>query len=302
VYSTSIDRTPHFFLIDKPAGITSFDVIRKLKPFFYEKYGKGKGRSKLKVGHFGTLDPFADGLLLVGTGQSLKLTNFIHEQLRKEYLARGILGQRTLTGDCEGEVVETIEKEICNEDIRDSLESFKGDYLQAPSYFSAVKHEGKPLYEYAREGVFIDKDPVLRNIHKISFIDRNDNKVLFTTCVSTGTYIRKLWEDTCEKLGSIGHLVNLRRTAIGNISVEKAIELDKVNSASDLIPVNPSTILNFTKFELDDGNLKLVMHGGDIHSHVNEELIWLVRGDRICALGKHLGNGYHRPVVNFSAS
>ncbi len=281
--------------------MTSFDVIRKLKPFFYEKYGKGKGRSKLKVGHFGTLDPFADGLLLVGTGQSLKLTNYIHENLSKEYLACGVLGQRTLTGDCEGDVVETNDKLLTDDEIKGSLNSFKGEYLQSPSYFSAVKHEGKPLYEYAREGIFIDKDPVLRVVLDISFIERNEDRVLFSTRVSTGTYIRKLWEDSCEKLGSLGHLVNLKRTSIGDLSVDKALELDKITSADDLVSVDPSCVLNFSKQELGEENLKLVSHGGDILMNCEEDLVWLVSGERICALGKHLGNSYYRPVVNFSA-
>lgn len=301
MYSTTIDRTPHFFLIDKPAGITSFDVIRKLKPFFYEKYGKGKGRSKLKVGHFGTLDPFADGLLLVGTGQSLKLTNYIHETLSKEYLACGLLGQRTLTGDCEGEVVETNNSYISDLDLKNALESFRGEYQQVPSYFSAVKHEGKPLYEYARDGIFIDKDPVLRNIFNINLIERNDNKVTFVSRVSTGTYIRKLWEDTCEKLDSLGHLIQLRRTSIGPLDVKDALRLGSINSAKDLSSLDPSYVLNYNKVQLDDSGKKLITNGGDILTQSTEELVWLVDGPKICALGKHLGNSYYRPVINFSA-
>lgn len=295
-----IDSSPRFFLINKPKNITSFDVIRKLKPYFFELYGKGKGRNKLKIGHFGTLDPFADGLLLVGVGKALRLTELVHKYLKKEYIATGVIGKKSLTGDCDGDIIETNDLKIEIDDIAQSLKSFEGVYNQKPSYFSAVKHEGKPLYEYAREGVFIDKDPVERTVYSCDFIERAEDEIRFLTSVSTGTYIRKLWEDCCEKVNSIGFLNALQRTKIGHLSLKNAVNLEGLTSSNDLKPIGPVDVLPFKQVLITNNEKDYLIHGREINIDESDLYLWFIdENNELVALGKQQMNGVYRSQINF---
>lgn len=295
------DDSPYFFLIDKPAGMTSFDVIRELKPHLYARLGKGKGRNKLKVGHFGTLDPFATGLLLVGTGKSLKLTDYIHRDFAKSYEATGVIGQRTLTGDCDGDIVETLSEVAPIDELLRVISEFPQEYLQRPSYFSAVKHEGKHLYEYAREGIFIDKEPVLRKIKGLKSKHIDQEYCEFSCQVSTGTYIRALWEDICSQAKTIGHLKSLRRTHIGHLSVENALAL----SSPDLGQVKalmPDEVIKLAKIQLEESQYNAIGYGADISvPDFNEELCWCSYEGKVVALLKKVGHGSYRAAVNFIA-
>lgn len=295
-----IDSTPRFFLINKPKNITSFDVIRRLKPFFFELYGKGKGRNKLKIGHFGTLDPFADGLMLIGVGKALRLTELVHEYLKKEYVATGVLGKKSLTGDCDGEIIETNSLEVNTESIIQSLKSFEGVYNQKPSYFSAVKYEGKPLYEYAREGIFIDKDPVERTVYSCEYIERNGDEIRFSTSVSTGTYIRKLWEDCCEKVNTIGFLNALQRTQIGHLSLKNATDLERVSSVQDLSCIGPLDVLPFKQVLINDDQKSYLTHGREIQLDEDAQYLWFIgENNEVVSLGKKQSKGIYRSQINF---
>lgn len=208
---------PFILNLYKPKGITSTKVVSAIK--------WGLGKKVKKVGHFGTLDPFAEGVLLVGGNGACRLNNLLHEKYPKTYLAKGLLGKRTDTGDCEGEIIE--EKEVSDlkaDFIKTILDEFKGEYLQSPPAFSATKHEGKPLYKWAREGVKIEKPPVERFIHTIEFVSFEKDEVTFRVTVSTGTYIRVLFEDIATKLNNVGHLVELKRERIGPLIVENALK------------------------------------------------------------------------------
>ena len=205
-------RNPKVFPIYKPPGPSSFQMVAKVKRAF-------KGQVK-KVGHFGSLDPFAEGLMLIGVSGAAKLNQYIQQTFSKTYVAKGLLGVKTASGDTEGEILEKdllpFPEEIDLKKIKALLEEkFVGDYLQSPPAFSAAKHLGKPLYKWALEGKIVEKKPVLRKIYSLEILEFNYPHLTFKAEVSSGTYIRSLFEDMAEVLGTLGHLVELIRTNIG---------------------------------------------------------------------------------------
>lgn len=249
------DNRPYIIPLYKPAGISSFDVIRKVRSTLIRHLGKGKGRRKLKIGHFGTLDPFAEGLLLVGTGKAMKLMALIQEELPKQYQAVGNIGLKTFTGDCDGERMNEIElsqQELTSlyQSLYAQAESLKGQYLQAPPYFSAVKHEGKPLYEYAREGIFIDKPPVSRHIYDLEILGTDECEVTFRAKVSNGTYIRTLWQDMLPSIDGCGHLTKLVRDQVGSLNLTHSISPDEFIANEELFSFAPDQVVSLPRIEL----------------------------------------------------
>ena len=252
---------PRVFLVDKPKGMHSGDVLKHFKYHLPRGYGK--------IGHLGTLDPFAEGLLVIAIGQAARLSFLFEEFLTKTYRARGVFHFKSTTGDSDGEITPFGKIEIPNSvEANSRISSFIGNYWQAPPYYSAAKHEGKALYQYAREGVLIDKEPVLRKIFGIrgfNYID-NNKKCDFEAEVSSGTYIRTLFEDIAEKLGTVGYLEGLRRTSIGDISLDRALnkaswpvrggDFDIMKSS-----VCPSIFFQFQKLVADKTLLVRVENG-----------------------------------------
>ena len=215
-----------FLLIDKPKDWTSRDVCNKIQSILKNK----------KVGHCGTLDPFATGLLIVAVGNATKALSFL-EDFTKEYVAVLSLGKKTDSGDLTGNVVE--EKEIptfTNLDLLNISKNMIGKSLQIPPMTSAIKVNGKKLYELAHKGIEIDREPREIEIYSLEMIQSNSKEIIFKANVSKGTYIRTLGEDIAVKLGTVGYLIDLRRTKINSINVEDAISLEKVDS-SKLISV-----------------------------------------------------------------
>jgi len=304
------DNRPWIVPLIKPPGITSFDCVRKLKPLFFNELGRGKGRRKLKIGHFGTLDPFASGLLLIGSGKALKLMSILQNDLSKTYVAKGIIGPGTDTGDSEGETVKTCEvsQEVDLELIKDSSKGLLGKYQQRPPYFSAVKHEGKPLYEYAREGVFIEKPPVERTIYELGVESFDSEKKIatFRTKVSSGTYIRGLWSDILETNGLCGHLVQLCRTDWGQFNISDAVELETV-SEQGVKPflIDPTKILELETISLEGVHISYFSEGRDIitASGQKEGNYWVKDGKELLGLGKVFAKNdqnWLRVKVNFN--
>ncbi|HHL34091.1 MAG TPA: tRNA pseudouridine(55) synthase TruB [Desulfobulbaceae bacterium] len=203
-------------LIDKPTGITSFGIVRKVRRLLGVK----------KVGHAGTLDPFAGGLLIVcaGRGATRHIEQFM--QGRKRYRAVLQLGVETETQDREGRITATAAvPELNRSDIEPCLKEFVGPQLQAPPPFSAAKHKGKPLYHYARKGIMIHKEPKAIEIYTLCCLAYDPCNYLLDceiTC-SRGTYIRVLAADIGKKLGCGAHLHALRRTQSGSFAVDKAL-------------------------------------------------------------------------------
>ncbi len=212
----------NLLLIDKPSGITSFDVLRKLK----KKLGKDPKPivGQVKLGHAGTLDPRASGLLLVGVGDGTKkLRDLIG--LPKVYIAEILLGTKTDTGDMDGKIIE--EKEVpklSEKEIVSALNELLGDNIYEVSLYSAMKRKGKPLYKYAREGKEVTKPKRVMTVVRADLITWIPGIQVIEVGfeVGSGTYIRSLAEVLGEKLGTVATLRNLRRISVGDYKVEDA--------------------------------------------------------------------------------
>ena len=264
-------------IIDKPKGITSRDVVNSVIKKFNIK----------KVGHTGTLDPIATGVLVVCVGNATKLVDELTSN-DKEYIASVELGTLTETLDTEGKV---LKEEICfktKEEIVSVLNSFKGKYLQEVPIYSAVKINGKKLYEYAREGIDIElpkREVEINEIELIGDIEYKDNKTLFKfkCSVSKGTYIRSLIRDISIKLNAIGIMTDLRRIRQGKFKIEDSIELENI-SENNLI--NIIDILDYKKIELTSEIEKQVLNGAITDNVYNSEEVLFVKGNEVIALYK----------------
>ncbi len=214
-------------LVDKPPGISSFGIVRKIRRLLSVK----------KVGHAGTLDPFASGLLIVcaGRGATKNIDRFMNG--RKTYRACIQLGVETQTQDPEGEVTAKCPVPVLSRaDIESCLQGFTGPLMQAPPPYSAAKYKGKPLYHYARKGVMIQKEPKSIEIYSIACIgyDRQAHRIDCEIVCSRGTYIRVLAADIGKKLGCGAYLLGLRRTGSGNFSVEQSLVGDVLDGDDGL--------------------------------------------------------------------
>lgn len=203
-------------LVDKPYACTSFDVIRRLKYQF----------GITKLGHAGTLDPLATGLLLVVLGKATKLSQALMCGI-KEYTGIIQLGVKTTTYDREGDIIETQPVDgIDDTVIQETMHTFIGDQYQNPPMFSAKKHEGMPLYKLARKGKDIEREPSFIHISNFDNEGYQAPDISFRVCCSKGTYIRSLAYDLGEKIGCGAHLAALRRVRSGKFSIEKAAPLN----------------------------------------------------------------------------
>jgi len=203
--------------IYKPVGWTSFNVVRKIKGITKEK----------KVGHAGTLDPFAEGVLIIGTGRDTKeLTAISADQ--KSYIATLKLGEETNTLDIEGEIVtKSNVPKLSNVIISNVLNKFLGKQKQIPPMFSAKKVGGKKLYELARKNIEIEREPKDIEITEIELVNFLEDEITFKSTCSKGTYIRVLGSDIAKALGTVGHLSKLVRTSVGEYFVEEAIQIEE---------------------------------------------------------------------------
>lgn len=274
---------PFVFNVYKPKDVSSFDVVRHFKYHLPKGFGK--------IGHFGTLDPFAEGVLLIAIGNATKLTDLVHER-PKTYVAEGILGIHSNTGDLsensESEAVDASHLEGATlEELKNLLEKkFQGPYMQVPPQFSATKHEGRSLYEWAREGVFIKKDAVQREIISLEILSYEFPKVTFRAVVSSGTYIRTLFEDMAFELKTAGALKELKREAIGNISCEsslvkefwpeRGVEIDVEKLATSFF-----SLLPYENVQVPEGKLNLILNGADVQCPYEDGQYWLFDQQRL---------------------
>ena len=203
--------------IYKPKGITSFGVVKKIRKIVGEK----------KVGHGGTLDPFAEGVLIIGTSSDTKELKKITDS-DKTYIASIELGKTTNTLDPEGDVIKKKKIPILSESkINKVLDSFLGLSMQTPPMFSAKKIGGVKLYELARKNIIVDRRPTQINISDINIINFNETNIVFNVSCSKGTYIRVLGKEIAEKLGTVGHLNSLTRTSVGKYVINDSVSLDQ---------------------------------------------------------------------------
>lgn len=204
--------------IDKPKGITSFDICFRLR----------KVLGTRKIGHTGTLDPNATGLMIVLSEKDTKANQFLVSD-NKEYIGECLIGISTDTLDTDGNVIEEKNETMPKKEIISAvLNSFLGDSMQLPPMTSAIKVDGKKLYEYQREGKTVEVEPRAINVSEIELLEVNDRTFTFRCKVSSGTYIRVLLQDILKKLDIIGTLSNLRRTSINEINVTEADRLEDV--------------------------------------------------------------------------
>ena len=241
-------------ITNKPEGMSSFQMCSKVKREYGEK----------KVGHIGTLDPLASGVLPILIGKATKFSEFLVEH-DKEYIAEIQLGMKTETGDREGKVIE--EKPVrkyTSEEIKNALDSFLGKTMQIPPMYSALKLNGKKLYELAREGKTVERKArpiIIDSIELISY-DSSKNIINFKVNCSRGTYIRVLSEDIAEKLGTCGYMSHLIRTRVGNYSLKDENKF-----------IDMENILDLDKISIDESTLKKVLNGVRVNWKSEDKLV-----------------------------
>ncbi len=206
-------------LIDKQKGWTSFDVVAKVRGILHEK----------KVGHAGTLDPNATGLLIIGTGADTKKLGEITKNTRKTYDAEIILGATSTTDDVDGIITAKDSPTLVGvAEIKKVLKQFEGEQMQIPPQYSAIKIKGKKSYDQARKGIEVKLEPRAVNIYKIELVKYEYPTIKITCEVSPGTYIRSLARDIGQKLITGAYLKELRRTRVGEYTVQKAVSLQQL--------------------------------------------------------------------------
>jgi len=253
-------------LIDKPEGWTSMDVCAKLRGVFHEK----------RIGHSGTLDPMATGLLVVFLGRATRAVEFA-EAHSKEYVARLRLGVTTDTQDISGNVLEEREVSVSEEQFLQALEKFKGDIDQIPPMYSAIKIGGKKLYEIARKGESVERKPRRITIHSLEFLGWEEGDALLRVRCSKGTYIRTLCHDIGAALGCGGTMASLRRIAAGEFSLADAVSLDEAIAAGEsgegeklLLPVD-TLFATYPAMSLTSKQEKLFRNGVRFSTKAEEQ-------------------------------
>ena len=246
-----------FLLAFKEKGISSNQVVQQTKRLFSLK----------KVGHLGTLDPMAEGLLVLAVNRATRFSSFFLES-DKKYEAEVSFGAKTDTDDAMGEIIESSSYLPKETDIKQELNKFLGESLQNPPFFSALKHKGKPLYKYAREGEFISKPPRKINIYSVSNFSYSSNSCRFLVHCSKGTYIRSIARDLGDNLSSKAHLSALKRVMQGEFDVEKSKIPSELN-LEEMVSIE-SAFQFFKEIRLNEEETKIFSNGGKLEI-VNQE-------------------------------
>lgn len=249
-----------FINVLKPPGMTSHDVVYYIRKTLNIK----------KVGHTGTLDPNAAGVLPICIGKATKVSQYLINK-NKKYRAELTLGIATDSQDLFGEIINESNKSVSDKDIRYTINKFIGEIDQTPPMFSAIKHKGKKLYEYAREGEEIKVPSRKVTINKIDIISILDNsKILFDVDCSKGTYIRTLCNDIGMSLGTYGVMSFLLRSEVENFNIKNAYTLEEIKNISEqgmiediIFPID-FPLVNYDKLELDKKYFKILTNGGKI--------------------------------------
>ncbi|PID67162.1 MAG: tRNA pseudouridine(55) synthase TruB [Fusobacteriales bacterium] len=258
-------------VINKPKGITSFDVVRSLRKILKIK----------KIGHTGTLDPMATGLMLICVGKATKLASDLEAE-EKVYEAGIEFGYATDTYDVEGQVTERKEKKVFREEVEKVIPKFLGEIKQVPPMYSALKVNGQKLYDLARQGITVERKARDINIEYIKFLDYEDNKGKFLTKVSKGTYIRSLIYDLGKELDTYATMTSLMRCEVGAYNLDMAYTLEEIenltqeNNFSFLKSVED--MFDFEKFSLTE---------------VKQETLFK-NGNTVKLLDKKISNGKYR--------
>ena len=247
------DLVDGVLLLDKPVGLSSNDALIKAKRVVNAK----------KAGHTGTLDPFATGLLPLCFGEATKFSQDLLEA-DKTYLATVHLGITTTTGDTEGETIETKPVDVALEQIEAALARFRGPILQVPPMYSALKRDGKAYYEYAREGIVLEREARPVTIHALELVRYDAPMLVIRVTCSKGTYVRVLGEDIGAALGCGAHLNALRRIQVGALTVDGMVTLEQLQAHPEplslLAPVD-TLLSTFPRVELTEELAKRFLNG-----------------------------------------
>lgn len=243
-------------LVDKPAGMTSHDVVARVRRWSGER----------RIGHAGTLDPLATGVLLLLLGRATRLTPYLMGET-KRYVAGIRLGITTTTDDAEGEIVSRAPVTVDEATVRATLLSFLGEQEQIPPAFSAIKQDGVPLYRKARRGEAVSAPPRKVTFYALELRAWTPPDALVEVTCSAGTYIRSLARDLGARLGCGGHVVTLRRLAVGRFGVEAALPLERVEALArtgtleTALLVPAEALAHFPPFTLNEDQARAVRHG-----------------------------------------
>lgn len=266
-------------IINKPKGYTSHDIVNIVR----------KKLNTKKVGHTGTLDPNATGVLPILIGKATKISKYLIEH-KKTYIATLKLGEKRDTGDSEGNIIEQdLElKKIETNAIEEVLKSFLGKQKQIPPIYSAIKVDGKKLYEYARNGQAVEIKPRDIEIYNIELKSYNQkDEIVFETECSKGTYIRVLCEDIAKKLGTVGYMKDLQRIKVDKFDIKESIsleQLDDVNVDNKLISIEEIFSDNL-KINLDDRKLELFLNGVSLTHELENGIYRIYNKNKFVGLG-----------------
>lgn len=262
-------------LLDKPSGHSSNDILQKVKRIYFAQ----------KAGHTGALDPLATGMLPICLGEATKFSQYLLDS-DKRYRVIAKLGQRTDTSDSDGEVVETRAVDFSQGQLMAELEKFRGKTMQVPSMFSALKHQGKPLYWYARQGIEVEREAREINVFELLFIRQDNDELELELHVSKGTYIRTIIDDLGEVLGCGAHITMLRRLEVANYPQDKMVTLESLQSLLEqaneegiepsiyldplLLPMD-TAVADFPEANLTDEMAVGALHGNPVQMHGFEQ-------------------------------
>lgn len=274
-----------FLNIYKPFGMTSHDVVGVLRKI-----------TKIKqIGHTGTLDPFAQGVLPIAIGKATRLIEFLDDE--KEYLAEVSFGKTTDTYDCEGVVISECISDITELQLIEALKIFEGEISQTPPIYSAIKVKGKKLYEYARASQEVKIESRKVSIEKIQLkeFDEKEQKATVLIKCSKGTYIRSIANDLGQNLGVGAHLSNLIRTQAGKFFIDKAVQLDDIKTTEYVEKnlINPLEMIPLPKISVNEEEYKKILMGQFLNNKnnlQNDEFLILIYNNNVVAIAKSDGD------------
>jgi len=265
-------------LLNKPVGVSSNGILQQVLRAFNAKKG----------GHTGALDPFATGLLPICLGEATKVSGLLLES-DKRYTATLKLGEQSDTGDTEGEIVKTLPvPELSESLIQKAFTQFIGDIEQVPPMYSALKHQGKPLYFYARQGIEIERPARPIKVLGLSLVSFTVNQIIFDVHSSKGTYVRTLGEDIAKALGTVGHLTALHRTQTGSLLGDDMLTFEEIEQQlDDCIHPLDIAIQHLQRIDLTTEQADLIRHGGKLEFPKPEtDLVRFYENDICIAVGE----------------
>lgn len=258
-------------LLDKPHGLSSNHALQSVKRIYFAQ----------KAGHTGALDPLATGMLPICLGEGTKFSQYLLDT-DKTYQVTAKLGIRTTTSDAGGEVVSEKDVNVSDEQLADALDTFRGTTKQVPSMYSALKHQGQPLYKYAREGIEVPREARDITVFNLELLRFEHDEVELNIHVSKGTYIRTIVDDLGELLGCGAHVAHLRRSAVGNYPIDKMITLPELEALLEqanedeitpsdvldplLLPMN-SAVDGMHRVYVDDMSANFLRHGNPVQAY-----------------------------------